>query len=647
MSLRSPRTHREPIKKADYEKRLGRLSDIFQGIATHAKKQAQVRCPYKDRFDRCTARFACGYKRSPLPPRALAVCGSDDRLDYRTAWEVDAAGIKGMRQHLRSISKGTRSVSCDDRSSAAIAGKTIFDHADDLRVKVPTSCGRVGTCHECIVDIRNGADGLGPRTEAEAFLGGQYRLACQAVIEDSGSDVVFDLLRRTPKILVAQQQRPVAIDPMVTRQGEKVYYGNEELDEYRGHLYGVALDVGTTTIVLEMVDLETGRSCHVESFENPQRFGGSDVMSRISYDGGKYNGELHTAIINTVNTALRETCARVGVSRHEIYEILVVGNTTMRELFFGLDVQTIGQKPYRSTTEQEYRDGARETTGLRESARRLRILANRNAVVCGVPIIASHVGGDIVSDLVAIDMVERKDPIMLVDVGTNTEVVVGHSGRLMAASCPAGPAFEGGLVSYGMPGCVGAIESVRYEGGRFQYKTIGGVGAEGICGSGFIDLLAELRRAGLMSPKGVFRNKVQEIEVASAPKVTLSRRDASELAQAKAANFCGQAILMRQFGVSPSDISKLYLSGGFANYVAVSSAIAIGFLAPIAEDRVVKLGNAAAQGAREMLLSRRKREALDDLVKRIEHVELETTADFFELFVEGCQFKPMDWDSLW
>jgi uncharacterized 2Fe-2S/4Fe-4S cluster protein (DUF4445 family) len=238
-------------------------------------------------------------------------------------------------------------------------------------------------------------------------------------------------------------------------------------------------------------------------------------------------------------------------------------------------------------------------------------------------------------------MEAQREVVMLVDVGTNTEVVVGHQGRMLAASCPAGPAFEGGLVKFGMPGCEGAIESIRMVGERFEFETIGDAAPQGICGSGLIDLLAELRRNGLMTPKGVFSNKRFEIPVAPDFGITLSREDASNLAQAKAANYCGQFIVMRQFGVSPGDITRLYLAGAFANYVNVRNAIDIGFLAPVPEDRIVKIGNASVQGAKEILLSRRKRETLESLIKRIEHVELETTPDFFDVFVEGCQFKPM------
>jgi len=266
---------------------------------------------------------------------------------------------------------------------------------------------------------------------------------------------------------------------------------------------------------------------------------------------------------------------------------------------------------------------------------------NPKAKVYGMPLVASHVGADTAADLVAIDIEAQREVVMLVDVGTNTEVVVGHAGRMLTASCPAGPAFEGGLIKYGMPGADGAIESIRWTNGCFEYRTIGDGNPQGICGSGLIDLLAELRRHGQMTPKGVFANKIYEMPIVPEYGITFSREDASNLAQAKAANYCGQFIVMRQFGAGPEDITKLYLAGGFANYVNVQNAVEIGFLAPVPADRIVKIGNASLQGAKEVLLSKSKRQSIESLVKRIEHVELETTPDFFEVFVEGCQFKPM------
>jgi uncharacterized 2Fe-2S/4Fe-4S cluster protein (DUF4445 family) len=187
----------------------------------------------------------------------------------------------------------------------------------------------------------------------------------------------------------------------------------------------------------------------------------------------------------------------------------------------------------------------------------------------------------------------------------------------------------------------GAIESVRLNGHSFHLETIGGMRPQGICGSGLIDLIAELRRAGRMSPKGVFADRSYSLDVAPDEGITFTRADASALAQAKAANTVGQWILLRELGVEPTEVDRLYLAGGFATYVDVRNAIDIGFLAPVAEDRVVKVGNSALRGARELLLSVSARRGLGELIGRIGHVELETTPDFFELFVDGCQFKPL------
>ena len=627
----------QKIDKKEYQKRLDKITEIFEGMVLHADEQSTYRCPYKNRFDQCTAKFGCRNQRKPPVEGDLLLCGGDDRIDYRSAWETESE--EGA--HLEDIEYGMGTITHDGKARKLSAGKTIFDYADELVVQVPTSCFRTGQCHECIVEVKSGIEALRPRNEVESFLRDNHRLACQAVVRDPDIDIVFSPLRRTPKILTLTDEKPIELDPLVTRRGDSVYCDGDYIDRYRGHLYGLAVDLGTTTIVIDLVDLETGKSVHVSSLENPQRFGGSDVMHRISYDA-EFGGELRKAVINALNHEILEMGERLGFVRQEIYEIVLVGNSTMRDIFFRLDVQSIGQKPYKSTIEHEYLEGKRETTALIEKTRRLGIRANPKAVVYGLPLIASHVGADVAADLVAIDIASQDEVVMLVDVGTNTEVVVGHAGRLVAASCPAGPAFEGGGIEYGMPGYEGAIESIHLNNGQTEYRTIGGVNPQGLCGSGLIDLLAELRNHNLMTPMGVFMEKKQrKMTVIPEYGITLSRDDASNLAQAKAANYCGQFIVMREFGIDPADVKKLYLAGGFANYVNARNAIDIGFLAPIADERIVKIGNAAVQGAREVLLSRKKRESIEDLVKKIEHVELETTPDFFEVFVEGCQFKPM------
>ncbi|MCH2201504.1 MAG: ASKHA domain-containing protein [Fuerstiella sp.] len=628
----------EKIDPDEFQKRLDRISEIYGQISEHAEKQSLVRCPYKNRFDQCTAAFGCRYQRKPAAQGELLICSSDDQLDYRSAWDVDPNSLS-----TADSPDASGSVSSDGNSRPAQIGATLFDYADQLKIPVPTSCGRTGICHECIVQVKRGNDALSSPEDTEAFLTDGYRLACQASVENENEQIEFALLRRSPQILKAPVAEVPELDPMVTRSGEVVFYDGEEIDTYRGRILGMSIDLGTTTVVAELVDLESGQLVYTTSFENPQRFGGSDVMYRISYDAGIYQGELHRAIINTLNTEIRQMCSQLDIDRHMIYELVVVGNSTMRDLFFNLDVQSIGQKPYKSIIEHEYRNGERNSTALVELARRLRILANRNARVFGAPLIASHVGGDVVADLLAIDMPLQNETVMLVDAGTNTEVVIGHKDRLMAASCPAGPAFEGGLVKFGMPGCAGAIESIRIDNGQFEYSTISKHSPQGMCGSGLIELLAELRRHKMMTPMGVFNDKLRELEIVPAQGITFSREDASHLAQAKAANYCGQMLLMRRFGVTPQEITQLYLAGGFANYVDAASAIDIGFLAPVPVDRINKVGNAASSGARQMLQSCSRRTLIGRLIESVEHIELETMPDFFDMFVEGCQFKPMEY----
>ena len=622
------------VDKAEYEKRLNKITQIFEGLVVHADEQSTYRCPYKNRFDHCTAKFGCRNQRKIDEGTGL-LCVGDDKLDYRSAWETDAPD--GTAE-----SQGT--IISDGKVQQLTPGKTVFDYADDLTVEVPTSCFRTGQCHECIVEIKRGMDCLQPPNEAEAFLRDNYRLACQAVVLDIGGDIEFAPLRRTPRILthtVTDDNEGLELSPKVAHNDGVVYYNDEPIDRYRGHLYGLAIDIGTTTVVANLVDLENGETVSVSSFENPQRFGGSDIMNRITYDG-EFHGELRRSLIAALNSEIMEMCDRHDFVRQEIYEVVVVGNTTMRDIFFKQDVQSIGQKPYKSVIEHEYRDGIRSTTSLTEKTRRLGIRANPKAMVYSLPLIASHVGADVAADLVAIDIASQDEVIMLVDVGTNTEVIVGNAKRMVAASCPAGPAFEGGGIEYGMPAYPGAIEAVKWNGGEFNYTTIDEETPQGLCGSGLISLLAELRRNDQMSPKGVFAERKQRI-IPLLPEhgITFSREDASNLAQAKAANYCGQYIVLRHFGCAPADITKLFLAGGFANYVNLQDAIEIGFLAPVSEENIVKIGNAAVAGATAVLLSDKKRAAVEAFVNNIEHIELETTPDFFDIFVEGCQFKRM------
>ncbi len=647
-----------------WQQRLDRLSAVLAPIADHANEQATWRCPYKDRHDRCTAVFGCRNQRRPAAgdrrfepgadtPRFL--CVGDDKLDYRSAWEVDAeattsrerpAGRTSERQRRRaggeveSAGHGSGTVSCGAGRLSPMAGSTLFDYADRASMRVPSSCARTGICHECVVRVDAGIAALSPRTEAERFLQDPFRLACQAEVTDLAADVVFQPLRRSPRILTegSSAGRERVTDVELRAAGE----ASGARARFRGRELGLAIDLGTTTVVMKVIDLAAAATIVTASFANPQGFAGSDIMHRISYAAGTFTDELQHAIVSAINTEIRTVARSCGFRRTSVTQMVVAGNPTMRDILFGVDVQGLGQRPYRSSVEADFRAGRRATTALHAPARQLGLHLNPRARVVGLPIIGSHVGADTVACLLAIGMADQDRPVMLVDVGTNTEVVVGHRDRLIAASCPAGPAFEGGLITYGMPAYDGAIESLRWEDGSFSFHTIGGGPPEGICGSGLIDLIAELRRHDLITPKGVFTadRRLKEIDVVP-DRITFSRADASAMAQAKAANYCGQVIAMRHFGIDPAELHRLYLAGGFATYVDARNAIQVGMLAPVPVERIEKVGNAAVEGARIALLSEAERERIDALAQRIEHVELELEPDFFDLFVDGCRFEPM------
>lgn len=519
--------------------------------------------------------------------------------------------------------------------------KTIFDYADALKLRVPTSCGRTGECHECIVEIRTGSHGLNLPTSQESFLRGKYRLACQTRVVDPNVDIEFTPLRRQPRILSNTVKRTVKLNPTTQKVSDKVFLNGQYVEDYRGKILGLSGDIGTTTVVLNLLDLESGVVLYTSSFENPQGFGGSDVMNRISYESTAYKGELRKVIISSINFEIGVMTRDLGLHRRQIYDIVLVGNSTMRDILFGINVQSIGEKPYKSLVQHDYESGLRTNTSLKHKARNMGIRVSPFAEVYSGPLISSHIGSDVSADLLAIEMDESDDNMMLVDIGTNTEVVIGNRDRMVAASCPAGPAFEGGEVRYGMPGYDGAIESVSIKDGESEVSIIGNNSPTGICGSGLVDLLAELRRNTLMNDLGVLEDGNDRFVFEKEFDMALYRSDISALAQAKSANYSGQYIALRTFGQGIENIGGLYLAGGFANYVNTENAKAIGFIANFPSDKIRKMGNAALEGATIMSQSIEMRKKLENLVSNVEHIELETTHDFFDIFVEGCMFKPM------
>jgi len=367
------------------------------------------------------------------------------------------------------------------------------------------------------------------------------------------------------------------------------------------------VDVGTTTLVCQVLDLETGEALGTASCRNPQSAYGDDVISRIDYTMRHEGGlqELQRSVVEAVNEIVRESAAQGGVDPQQIYEMVVVGNPTMRNLFFGLDVESLGVIPFEPPSKE----------AVHTEARSLAIQINPHANVYGAALIGGHAGADCLADVVAARLPTAEKPCMIVDIGTNGEVAIGSAQGIMTASCAAGGAYEGATVGNGVGAIAGAISNLHIDDGRVEYSTIGDAPPLGICGSGLIDLLAELLRTGIMSKKAKLGGDFSVTD-----SLRFTQQDVYQLITAKAGLRTDQDLLLKYYGASLEEIDKLYLAGAFGNYISVDNAVAIGLL-PNAPDKVVKIGNAALAGAVEMLLSRRVREESEQWARRITHVK--------------------------
>ena len=535
----------------------------------------------------------------------------------------------------------------NNKQASIEAGSLLHEYAESLGIHVPTSCNRQGKCKECLVEVVEGMEYLSVPVSEEAHLKGNFRLSCRCrVISESGTLRCNTMHRGSMRIesksvgLSAYNQN-LKPDPAVTRDGERILLDGKEIDRSSGPIHGIAIDLGTTTIVLRLLNLETGEIIADNSFENPQRFGGSEVMARIFYDT-EHKGKL---LQRTLAGYLTHAIEHFPVDPKSIYEIVVAGNSTMRDLFFRLNVYSIGQNPYQSITEIEMANGNRTTTSLSESPKRLLLPINPKARIYGLPIISGHVGADAAACMLATNIVDEERLVAIMDIGTNTELILGNKNKILAASCPAGPAFEGGNISCGMPGLPGAIEKVKMNAdGSFSNEVIGDGVPEGICGSGLIDILSELLKNGRMNTLGRFENEKDKIILYSdnGTSIYITESDVNELAQAKGANVAGLHTIFNKYGARFEDPDIFYLAGGFGRNLNVESSKRIGLVPNIDDSKILQVGNASIEGACMALLSRTKRTELEDLIKKVTHCRLETNPDFFNYFVEGCQFNPVE-----
>jgi uncharacterized 2Fe-2S/4Fe-4S cluster protein (DUF4445 family) len=520
-------------------------------------------------------------------------------------------------------------------------GSTLWDHAWKLGIQMPSACGGRGQCGKCVVRVDRGMESIGPKTPAEQgfLLADDERLACQATVTSDDSDIYLYIEAAGEyTILTESIEGRVPLDPFVCRQGDRVLWQGKpayDLGEYQGQLLGLAIDVGTTTVVAQVLDLESGEVVVTLACKNPQAAYGDDVISRIGYADQHSDGlaRLQTVVVDAANAMLRDAEASDNRKlRGHIYEAVVVGNPTMRDLFFGRSVHSLGTSPY----EPE------DVSPINDRARRLGLQINPEANVYGAPLVAGQVGADTVGMILACDLYKGQRPSMAVDIGTNGEVAVGNRDRILAASNAAGGAFEGATVSCGTGAIQGAIQNVHIDDGRVRYETIGGIPPVGICGSGLIDLLAEMLREGIIDSGGRFSASHREpnefVVAMDGKEIGITQKDINELRLAKAGSALNQQTLMAKYPVDLDGLERIYLAGGFGNYVDLDSAAEIGIL-PNKRDKLAKIGNGALAGARQILLCRQRRADAERIAPRIEHVKLSDERDFLDRYVEQLYLR--------
>jgi uncharacterized 2Fe-2S/4Fe-4S cluster protein (DUF4445 family) len=426
-----------------------------------------------------------------------------------------------------------------------------------------------------------------------------------------------------------------------------------ESGDTTAHKYGMAFDIGTTSIVGFLMDLDSGEQLAAVGNLNPQAVYGGDLMSRIAFAQFKPAAlkRLQTRVLAAVNAHIKDACDQAKVDPMQIYKVVVVGNTCMHHIFLGIDPTHVGLAPYAATVRYPVVVAAKEAL--------LRV--NPNAAVCFLPIVAGFVGADTMAVVLATRIYDSPHIRVAADIGTNGEVVMGSRRRLVACSAPAGPALEGAQIKHGMRGAAGAIEKVEIT-DDVVCGVIGNLPPIGICGSGLIDAVAKMLDAHVLNLSGLLRLQERDMlppairnrlierdgerqfvlvwaaETGRGEDIVITQQDIRQLQLAKGAIHAGILMLKRVMGIRDAQIKELMLAGGFGNYINIESAVRIGLLPALPVERITYVGNAAALGAQIALLSETERNRATGLARKIEHVSLAARPDFQDVFIEAICF---------
>jgi uncharacterized 2Fe-2S/4Fe-4S cluster protein (DUF4445 family) len=413
-----------------------------------------------------------------------------------------------------------------------------------------------------------------------------------------------------------------------------------------GHFFGIAIDIGTTTMAAYLYSLENGDFTGVVSELNDQKQFGADVISRINYAETEENGldRLNEVLVSQINGLIKKLCNIHSLDKSDIYMVTFAGNTTMMHFLMGLDPANIGRLPFIPVSTEMHDFPANE----------LGIDINKFGHAVCLPSVSAYIGADIIAGLLACRLRNEEDISLLIDIGTNGEMVLGNKERMISCSTAAGPAFEGANIRFGTGGISGAIDTVAINGGNLVYTTIDNEEPVGICGSGIVDAVAQMLQNDVIDETGRFYDddevmavpelaeRIFEFEGMKAFRIVddicITQKDVREIQNAKAAIAAGISTLIKKYHIKPGDVKKIYLAGGFGNYINVNSAISIGLLPDLELKNIIASGNTAGAGASMCLLSHKYIDSADEIKKQVEYVELTTDPGFTNEYIDNMIF---------
>lgn len=527
------------------------------------------------------------------------------------------------------IAKGTshtQTVHCS-------AGENLLKVLKENNIFIENPCNGKGICGKCKVRILSGRCNKVSQTELqflrEAEIAQGFRLSCLTEVE---GDVKIELLEKKRKHHILTSG-----------------YLPEFEKEYLREGYGIALDIGTTTVAMALIDLTTGEEATQASAVNAQKQYGLDVLTRITYEYEHPEEGIQTlqkTIVASLNEMIETLCRQAEISGEQIKEIVVAANCTMTHMLLGVDARSIGKSPYQPVF----------TEARSVLAKEIGILAGEDTTVYCLPHVSSYIGADVVAGAYVCDLQSRKKNVLFIDIGTNGEIVLSKAGKLFCCSCAAGPALEGMNISSGMRAGEGAVEDLLISENGIDLKVIGDGTPEGLCGSGILAAIKELLRIKVIKKTGVFikketlsdtdfrhpylrmHGKKRQFLLHASPEIFVTQNDVRQVQLAKGAIFSGCLVLLKTAGIMLRELDEVLIAGQFGSHLPADSLIGTGILPEEVREKLTYVGNSSKTGAYMALLSRTVRREMEELSLTMEYIELAETENYERIFAESMLF---------